>query len=115
MYVAFAWYISRKVLAAFRVPRSACRGCAISTTLWKPVNSSDDLRSQLNTSFANLQAFVINPAFAAYDIEVATGISGCHELSAQIDRFFETAKAAAFADFLPVGHYWGNATRMRCW
>ena len=115
MFAVFARVVTRKVLASLRVPRSAFRGCAISTTIWKPVSGVNDLRSQLDAPLSNLQAFVINSALAADDVEVLAGGSGCHEPPLQINRFFETTKAAAFAGFFPICHCWGNATRMRCW
>jgi hypothetical protein len=90
-------------------------GSAVCAILWKPVNRGDDLRRQLHTSFADLEAFVVHAALTADDIQVAAGDPGGDEAPAPIDRFLETAEPAALAGCFPVGHCCGSVTRIRCW
>ena len=103
------------LLRSFLVPRIASRDCAIGATFGQPICLLDNLWSQLNTPFSDIQTFVVNPALPADDIQVATGDSGRHEPPLQIDRFLETAEAAAITKLVPFRHCCGNSTIMRFW
>jgi hypothetical protein len=73
------------VLIAFFVPRSSSRDYSISTTLRQPVGLFNNLRGQLDATFSDLEAFVVNATFPTDDVEVAAGCFRCKEPAFKID------------------------------
>ena len=70
---------------AFRVPRPASRDRTISTTLRQPVGLFDNLRGQLDATFSDLEAFVVNATFATDNVEVAAGCFRRKEPAFRVD------------------------------
>jgi hypothetical protein len=73
------------VLIAFLVPRPSFHDCTISTTLRQPVGLFNNLRGQLDATFSDLEAFVVNATFPTDDVEVAAGCFRCKEPAFKID------------------------------
>jgi hypothetical protein len=80
------------------------RGLAVGAVLGEPLDAGDDLGSEFDAPFSDVEALVIDLALPADDIEEAARDGGGMDGAILLDPFFKAALSAAVAEVFPFGH-----------
>jgi hypothetical protein len=68
------------------------------------LDACDDFGSEFDAPLSDVEAFVIDLALPADDVEEAAGDGGGVDGAVLLDPFFKAALSAAVAEVFPVGH-----------